>query len=215
LALGCGTSIWLPYFVREFGFKVSGVDYSEIGCRQEKQILQQAEVEGEIVCADFFNPPAYLLEKSDYVYSFGVAEHFTPTEDCLSAFASFLKPGGTMITMIPNMTGAVGRLQKFASRSVYDIHVLLTDKALQAAHQKAGLEIVSCHYLLSTGFGLVNTSGLNQSAPLVKIKNQIVKTLGRLSVLAWFMENKIGRFPVVRSFSPFVFCVARKPSVHD
>ncbi len=98
---------------------------------------------------------------------------------------------------------------------MYDIHVLLTDKSLKAAHEKAGLEIVSCRYFLSTGFGLVNTSGLNQSAPSVKIKNQIVKTLGRLSVLGWAMENKIGRFPVVQRFSPFVVCVARKLSVHD
>lgn len=210
LELGCGTSVWLPYFAREFGFKVSGIDYSEIGCRQEQQILQKAGIVGEVVCADFFNPPARLLEKFDYVYSGGVVEHFTPTEDCLTAFAAFLKPGGTMITTIPNMTGAVGRLQKFASRSVYDIHVLLTDETLRIAHEKAGLEIVSCGYFLSTGFGLGNTSGLDQTALTVRVKNQILKCLGRLSVLIWLAEDKIGKFPTTKMFSPYVVCIARK-----
>lgn len=210
LELGCGTSIWLPYFAREFGFKVSGIDYSEIGCRQEKQILKQAGVEGEIVCTDFFNPPANLLEKFDYVYSGGVAEHFTPTEDCLSAFAAFLKPGGTMITTIPNMTGAVGWLQKTASRSVFDTHVLLTDEALQAAHEKVGLEIVSCRYFLSTGFGMINTSGEDQTALPMRIKNQILHSLGRLSVLVWLAESKIGKLPATKLFAPYVVCVARK-----
>ncbi len=214
LELGCGTSIWLPYFAKEFGFRVTGIDYSEIGCRQEQQILRKAGVEGEIVCADFFNPPSNLLETFDYVYSGGVAEHFTPTEDCISSFAAFLKPGGTMITTIPNMTGVSGWLQKTVNRPVYDIHVLLTDRALQTAHEIAGLEIISCRYFLSTGFGMVSTSGAEQAALPVKIQRQTIRNLNRLSVLVLLAENKIGRLPTTKAFSPFVVCVARKPEIN-
>jgi cyclopropane fatty-acyl-phospholipid synthase-like methyltransferase len=32
LEVGCGGSIWLPYFAKEYGFKITGLDYSEQGC---------------------------------------------------------------------------------------------------------------------------------------------------------------------------------------
>lgn len=215
LELGCGSSIWLPYFAKHFGFKVTGVDYSEIGCRKEVQILRKAGVDGDVVQADFFKPPEELIESFDFVYSSGVAEHFTPTEACLSAFAAFLKPGGTMITTVPNMTGAVGWLQRSASRSVFDIHVLLTDDALRAAHEKAGLEIVTCEYFLSTGFGIANTNGENQANLIVRLKNHLLRGLGRLSVLVWLAESKIGKLPATKLFSPYIFCVARKKVAYD
>ncbi|HMT06715.1 MAG TPA: class I SAM-dependent methyltransferase, partial [Pyrinomonadaceae bacterium] len=111
LELGCGSSIWLPYFAKRFGFEVSGIDYSPAGVDKERAILKKAGVDGDIIQADFFDPPNELLEKFDAVYSYGVAEHFVPTERAISAFASFLRPGGVMITIVPNMTGSVGFLQ--------------------------------------------------------------------------------------------------------
>ena len=32
IEVGCGGSIWLPYFAREQGFEVTGLDYTEQGC---------------------------------------------------------------------------------------------------------------------------------------------------------------------------------------
>ena len=141
LELGCGGSIWLPYFAKRFGFVVSGIDYSEIGCAQERQILENADVEGNIVCDDFFKPKSDLHGKFDFVYSSGVAEHFNPTSECISAFAKFLKPGGTMLTLIPNLSGILGSMQKTADKEVYDIHVVLTADQLKKAHTEANLEI--------------------------------------------------------------------------
>lgn len=215
LELGCAMSVWLPYFAKEFGFRVTGLDYSEIGCEQERQVLQKAEVQGEIICADFFNPPAELTEQFDYVYSSGVAEHFIPTERCLAAFASFLKPGGTMITIVPNLTGTVGWLTKACNRPVYDIHVLLENDDLQRAHEKAGLTVDFCRYFLSTGFGVANVSGLDQSSTATKIKKHLIKNLERLSVLIWMIENNSFPLPATKIFSPYVVCVARKPQVKE
>lgn len=215
LELGCGTSIWLPYFAKEFGFKVTGIDYSEIGCGQERQILQKADVEGEIICADFFNPPSSLLGTFDYVYSGGVVEHFLPTEDCISAFAAFLKPGGTMITTIPNLTGTIGWLVKVINRPVYDTHVLLDVDSLRAAHEKVGLQVSVSRYFLSTGFSMVNVFGLDQSLLSTKIKKHIIRSLGRLSVLCLAAENKITRMPETKMFSPYMVCVAHKANTYQ
>src|SRR5215467_8894700 len=45
LEVGCGNSVLLPYFAKRFGLKVSGIDYSEYGCEQAKQILRRENVE--------------------------------------------------------------------------------------------------------------------------------------------------------------------------
>ena len=50
LEVGCGNSVWLPYFANQFGLKVSGLDYSEYGCEQSRQILKREKVAGEIIC---------------------------------------------------------------------------------------------------------------------------------------------------------------------
>src|SRR5438093_762111 len=89
LEIGCGNSAFMTYFVDEFGFKVSGIDYSELGCEQSRQILKRDEVQGEVILCDAFAPPAELQEKFDVVCSFGVAEHFTDTAETLEAFARF------------------------------------------------------------------------------------------------------------------------------
>ena len=93
LEIGCAGSSWLPYFAQQFGFKVCGLDYSELGCQQAGQILSEANVEGEVICADFFAPPSRLRNAFDVVVSFGVVEHFENTSACLQAIGEFLKPG--------------------------------------------------------------------------------------------------------------------------
>lgn len=52
LEIGCARSRWLPYFAKEFGFEVSGIDYSEVGSQQATQILFNEGVQGNIVFAD-------------------------------------------------------------------------------------------------------------------------------------------------------------------
>src|SRR5262245_56096999 len=48
LEIGCARSAWLPYFTREFDFDVCGLDYSEQGSRQAKEVLVNEGVKGEV-----------------------------------------------------------------------------------------------------------------------------------------------------------------------
>lgn len=214
LELGCGGSIWLPYFAKEFGFEVSGIDYSETGCEKERRILEKAQVSGDIHYADFFDSESALHSKFDFVYSSGVAEHFVPTSRCISAFKNFLKPGGTMITLIPNMAGVIGSLQKILNKEVYDIHVVLDREDLEKAHNEVGLNVVNCKYLQSTGFGVLDTTGLDESLTSTKIKNASVKNLSRISLLLTALENKTFRLPKSKLLSPFIGCIATKLEKH-
>ena len=76
LEIGCGASAWLPYFSKEYGYRISGIDYSQAGCVSAEQVLKNSKVEGSIYCLDAFSLPSDLLGKFDVVFSSGVVEHY-------------------------------------------------------------------------------------------------------------------------------------------
>jgi len=210
LEVGCARSIWLPYFAMQHGLKVSGLDYSEEGCRQAEAVLAAAGAQGQIVCADMFDPPSDLVGAFDFLLTFGVVEHFTDTSAAIAALANFLKPGGTIITVIPNMNGTTGALQKLFDRSVFDKHVRLGPEELSAAHLKTGLVVKSADYFIASNYYVVNS--LHQQGkpfyPLVRLLNGL---LGRASMIVWQLERLWRRLPGSRMFSPYVVCVAKRP----
>ncbi len=205
LEIGCARSVWLPYFAKEFGFRVYGIDYSETGCQQAMQLLSNQGIKGEIVCADFFSPPESMIGKFEVVISFGVLEHFQDTQNCITAFSKYLKPEGVMITNIPNLTGLIGLIQKVINRNVFDIHVPLSPERILEAHQKNGLEVISCNYFLSANFGVLNFENLKGSA----LYTWILQLFCWLNRAIWFTEKLIPIKPN-RWSSPYINCVAIK-----
>ena len=211
LEVGCGKSAWLPYFAKQFGFNVAGLDYSPVGCEMARKVLEANEVSAEIVQADLFAPPAHMLASFDVVVSFGVIEHFEDTAATILALSRFLRPGGLLITSIPNMVGSIGWLQKTLNRPVYDIHQPIDAALLKQAHVQAGLEVVENDYFMSTNFGLVNLAGVSTRTPVGFVKKACLGVLARLSVLAWLVEERGVGFPPNRLTSPYINCIARKP----
>ncbi|PZS09929.1 MAG: hypothetical protein DLM64_09720 [Solirubrobacterales bacterium] len=211
LEVGCARSPWLPYFAKEFGFAVSGVDYSLVGCEQARAVLAGAGVGGEIVCADLFDPPERLRASFDVVVSLGVVEHFAQTARAIEACASFLAPGGTLITFVPNLVGVVGRFQRRLDRSIYDIHLPLRADELRQAHAAAGLAMVECDYFLSVGFGIMHVSGAGADPRLTAAKRATIRILEGVSVLVWWLEDRTRCLPATRWLSPYIACVARAP----
>src|SRR5262245_10442401 len=83
LEVGCGASLALSDMASEFGFCVTGIDYTEAACEKARAHLARQGTAGEIICADFFDPPENLRESFDVVLSSGLVEHFTETADCI------------------------------------------------------------------------------------------------------------------------------------
>ena len=208
LEIGCAGSEWLPYFAKEFGFTVCGLDYSEKGCQQAREILANERVEGEVVCSDLFSPPQSMLEAFDVVVSFGVVEHFENTAGCLQALSQFLKPGGLAITVIPNMIGLIGSIQKIVDRRVFDIHVPLDERAL-AAHHKPSLHVLSCRYFLFVNWGVINIEHWEGSM-LYRVG---VRLRSWMSKGFWVLEDLLPVLKPNRLTSPYINSIARKPCV--
>lgn len=207
LEIGCGNSHWLPYFARVFGFRVAGIDYSQQGCERVKRLLDRAGVNGDVICADLFDPPPSMKRAFDIVVSLGVAEHFEDTTRTIRAFSTFLADGGRMITSIPNMCGAIGFAQKRLNRGVFDLHVPLGPQHLALAHANAGLKIRRVDRLSAVGFNVVNINGLDQTRRSTTIKKIVRKGLVGLSHLGWMLERNV-HLPSTKLLSGYIVCVA-------
>lgn len=211
LEIGCANSVWPFYFYKNFGAKIFGLDYSEKGCENIRRMLALQKVPGEIYQADLFEPPQFLLEKFDVVFSFGVAEHFEDTAACLKACAALVKPGGRLITFIPNMTGLIGVLQKWVDVDIYNIHVPLTREAFIKAHEDANLSLDACDYFLAMNLNVVNSGKFSQNF----LNPYFRRFLSMSSKIVWWLEKKGIAFPKTRFFSPYIFAVSRITESHS
>jgi SAM-dependent methyltransferase len=211
LELGCARSAWLPYFARQFGCRVAGLDYSEVGARQAAERLGSLGIPGEIRCANLFSPPPDWLGAFDIVIWIGVVEHFEDTTDAVRAAARYLRPGGVLITEIPNLAGLNGWLQRWLNKPVYDIHVPLTADALADAHRRAGLEVISSRYVVPTDFGVIDLAG-HPPGFVRTLKDRGLYPLRLLSGAVWWLDRRMGPLRPEKIAGAFVMTGARQPA---
>ncbi len=207
LEIGCASSAWLPYFARHQGFAVTGIDFSPPGCDAARRLLEREGVAGDVVCADFRNPPARLLGAFDAAVSFGVLEHFTDPEGVVRSFRDFLAPGGLLVTIVPNLAGAVGRLMRLLDPVDFSRHVVLTPERLGDCHRAAGLVGVSCRPFLSANFCIVRTGQLRPRGAATAARY----LLWWASKAAWALERRRPAAPPRASTAPYLVCVGRRP----
>lgn len=209
LEIGCANSVWLPYFHLEFKMKLFGLDYSEVGCEMERRLLQKHDIPATIICSDFNNPPEEIIGKMDYVVSMGVVEHFTNTEEVIRSFSKFLKPGGILITTIPNVAGVGGFLQKTLNKQVYDIHVPLTLSDLKKGIEKAGFQTLATEYTLMPSLYAVLDENPNPVRFLF-IKKMINKIMIYKTILLWWFQSTFFEFKPVPYFSAAILNISKK-----
>ena len=203
LEVGCGSSKWMPYFAHRFGLQVSGIDYSDIGCRQASTLLEHAGVTGEVLHRDALAPNPDLTDSFDVVISLGFVEHFTDTSQTVRSLARYLRPGGILITASPNLAGIIGYGQRLLNRPVYDVHVPFALEHLAEAHRQVGLSVQRSAYLGGLDFHEVNMVG----AP-GRGKWLASRILMRLSRLGWKTPFSV---PRARLWSSAMAVSAAKP----
>ena len=206
IEVGAGASDWLPHLHHRFGFSIAGLDYSEVGCRVANEILLRSSTPGSIYRGDMFNPPHELNDNFDVVVSFGLVEHFENTAGAVSACAALAKPGGLVLTLIPNMSGLYGSVYKIFNRKVYDIHVPITLNDLTQAHRDAGLHVFLHEHILGVP-GVID----QQRIEPVLIRRLLRKFVFHISRIVWALEEHGWGVPENSFSSPYMVCVAKKP----
>ena len=210
IEIGCGNSVWLSYFAKQFQFNVSGIDYSEFGCEQTRKILSRDKITGNIYYGDLFNPPVELKNQFDVVCSFGVVEHFNNTEDVLKHIGEFLKEDGLLITTIPNLTGITGWLQRWMNKPVFDIHKVMTLKNIQKHIENAGFTIVKSDLLNPISFGVTMDEIDHQKVKFKSIKKLILKCFQVIELIGRKIDDQLFKLPKTELLCAGMIVVAKK-----
>lgn len=148
IEIGCGSSGWLPYFANTYNFQISGLDYSEVGCKLAIENLKMQNIHYEdIFCKDLFEFGCTNGKKFDVVFSYGVIEHFNDPKKLIQIFYNMLNPGGIIISLVPNLVGLNGILTKYSMKSIYDMHITITKDQLIKYHQLDGLLNIKTNYV--------------------------------------------------------------------
>ncbi|MFN5355277.1 MAG: class I SAM-dependent methyltransferase [Bacteroidota bacterium] len=212
LEIGCGNSAYLSFFHHRYGFRVHGIDYSSYGCQRTREILKQDEVAGNIMHGDLFEPPQELLGRFDVVCSFGVAEHFENTSDVILRMSDFVKPGGLLITTIPNLSGPTGLIQKYFNRPVYDIHRVMNLGDLKQHIQKAGLEIVLASRFVPISFGVTLEEIDGKQVRYKGLKRFLLKGLQVIEKIMCRVDDHLIALPKTDFWCAGFIVTARKPT---
>jgi SAM-dependent methyltransferase len=207
LEIGAGDSVWLPYLAKGFpSSQFVGVDYSESGCALLSERTRMVNDNVEVVHEDMFVENSRLHDSFDIVISFGVVEHFDDLGFVLAAKKRYLKSGGVMFTLIPNLAGILGRLVRIWNREVYDKHNPHDRCSFLRGHKQAGLNVISSGYLGSSNFGVLSSCFPERRGLSWQISRGLVAT----SLASWWFEDKIGNLPSSKSFSPYIYAISRQ-----
>jgi 2-polyprenyl-3-methyl-5-hydroxy-6-metoxy-1,4-benzoquinol methylase len=156
LEIGAGSSGWLPYFARKYGYIVSGLDYSEIGCKICEENLKILKVEyDQVFCKDIFENNCTEGKKYDVIFSYGVIEHFEKPEELIGIFKGLMNENGVIISLVPNYVGLKGILTKIFVNHVYHMHRKISRNQLRMMHEKNNLKNIKTSYVGSFGLGVI------------------------------------------------------------
>jgi 2-polyprenyl-3-methyl-5-hydroxy-6-metoxy-1,4-benzoquinol methylase len=208
LEIGAGDSEWLPHLAQKYvDSQFCGLDFSEAGCARlaDKVSALAGQAKVGVYNQDMFVSESALHGKFDVVLSFGVVEHFTDLPTVLQAKRRYLKPGGRMFSLIPNMAGSIGYLSRVFNREVFDMHVPHDVNSFVEGHRRAGLIVESSGYLGSSNYGVLSSCFKRPGG----IGWHSYVFLTRVSKAVLFAESRLGKLPVSRLLSPYIYVISR------
>ena len=151
LEVGGAPGPYLVYLHRRFGYEVTALDYSPVGCALARRNFELLGIPGEVLERDLLSD-GQPSRTFDVVYSLGLIEHAADPESLVGLVAAhvrFLRPGGTLALGCPSFLG-VNRV--FARRftpeklRVHNLELMDT-RAWSSFERELGLETVFKGYV--------------------------------------------------------------------
>ncbi len=203
LEVGAGHSIWLPYMIQKYGYSVIGLDYSRVGCEMLKANLEDCPQNAYLVIeADMFHC-CFKQESFDVIFSNGLIEHFTDYPALVALFKSWLKPGGLLVTFVPNKKHIFRHVEKRLASDVYNAHVRLTPGDLLAAYQMHDLKDIKVGYLGSFFTWKYNSYAQGLKRPVLSGISKM------LNLTAHTLLRTFGHEPESKAFSPIIYALGK------
>lgn len=104
LEVGGAPGQYLAFFHKVFGYEISCLDYSSVGCEKTKENFNLLNIPAKVYQGDLFSDELHL-QQFDLVCSFGFIEHFTDLTAVVGRHLKLLKPGGILLLGVPNFLG--------------------------------------------------------------------------------------------------------------
>jgi 2-polyprenyl-6-hydroxyphenyl methylase/3-demethylubiquinone-9 3-methyltransferase len=190
--------------------RIAGIDYIEEACALARRRLEVAGVRGDVYCGDVFTLDPNSIGTFDLVYSLGVVEHFTDTAEILKRLAAFVRPGGILLTEVPNLRSIHGLLSWIWQPELLRKHVLLRPSDLLGAYSRVGLEQARAWYGGIFSLGIVAWRMYPRWPFLVRPVTWFVTHLA--SVLEKHLLSRIHYYRGPSPLAPFLFVSGRKPN---
>jgi 2-polyprenyl-3-methyl-5-hydroxy-6-metoxy-1,4-benzoquinol methylase len=211
MEIGAGSSGWLPYFAQKYGYRVSGLDYSEVGCKLARQNLTMLHIDhDEVLCQDLFD--WHSDKKYDIIFSYGVIEHFENPQKVIRIFKEHLNTDGIIITLIPNLRGLMGTWSRCFVPDIYKIHKVISKEELIQFHLSNGFKDLKSDYAGTFSFTVIpwirsnhflfkeNSIRRKVSLFIIAALNKVFSAIDRTLHLNLSSEY----------FSPYVISIMRK-----
>jgi SAM-dependent methyltransferase len=208
LEVGCGSSRWLPYFAKELGLHVFGIDYSPTGIANARANLQRGGVEAGLVEGDLFRQAEIGSPRTDAVFSLGFLEHFADPEIPLAAMCRFLNPGGIVVSLMPNVPGLILGLSSRLNPGLASSYCALDAEGWREVHRRCGLEVLEAYYAQFLDLTWLNLRRLSPGSQVW------LSRLFRLTALpSVWLGMFVGAFVRSRRLGASIIVVARRSDV--
>ncbi len=211
IEVGCADSLWLPYLARNYESNCYGVDFSALGCQLAERNLALAGVQGTIICEDLFTYVKKQAAAFDFVYSMGLIEHFSTPQAILEEMYHLLKPGGTLLTITPNLRGMYTPIARVASPKLLATHSVIPPECLASALQDTGFQVTEYGY---TG-GALKLSVVDYSpwrAVIGRWGHEILCKCINLTDIVIGNLLAAMHVPNQQLTSPYVYALCKKPN---
>jgi 2-polyprenyl-3-methyl-5-hydroxy-6-metoxy-1,4-benzoquinol methylase len=124
LEIGFAPGKMLAWAAKAMGVEASGIDYSQPGVEQARELFAALGITADLRCEDVFR--STFRPGFDVVCSFGVIEHFDDPRPIVRLHMEMLRPGGLALITIPNYAthSPYGALQRYFDPDLVDVHNL-------------------------------------------------------------------------------------------
>jgi 2-polyprenyl-3-methyl-5-hydroxy-6-metoxy-1,4-benzoquinol methylase len=136
----------MVYIAKEFGYRIDGLDYSNNMDYVRANLRYNGIYDSELFNVDFFEFTP--IKKYDLVLSGGFVEHFEDFQAVVSKHTEFVKPGGLVVIIVPNLTHIHRVLCGLFAPDVLKVHrfPLMRRDVLRQTLERAGLQVLHCGY---------------------------------------------------------------------